>query len=293
MQIVIGTRGSKLALAQADAVRKRLEVAYPDDTFVLKVIKTTGDRIADKPLNQIGDKGLFVKEIERELLCGSIQMAVHSMKDMPSELPRGLCFANFWEREDPRDVLILRSAESLDRLPAHAVIGTGSRRRAYQLLMLRPDLNIVDIRGNVDTRLKKLESLHMDGIVLAAAGLHRLGKEDVITQYLEPEQMVPAVAQGTLAIEVRGDEKALLDKLNRLSDANTQRCTETERSFLKEVGGDCHLPVGAYASVLPNGKIQLQTVYGDAEGRRIRKASVTGDKPSDIAQEAVKIIRGA
>lgn len=293
MQIVIGTRGSKLALAQADAVRKRLEEAYPDDTFVLKVIQTTGDRITDKPLNQIGDKGLFVKEIERELLCGSIQMAVHSMKDMPSELPEGLCFADSWEREDPRDVLILRGAESLDRLPAHATIGTGSRRRAYQLLMLRPDLNIVHIRGNVDTRLKKLESLQMDGIVLAAAGLHRLGKGDVITQYLEPEQMVPAVAQGTLAIEVRGDEKALLDKLNRLSDVNTQRCTETERSFLKEVGGDCNLPVGAYANVLPNGQIQLQAVYGDAEGSLIRKASVTGDIPADIAKEAVKIIRGA
>ena len=182
MHYKIGTRGSKLALVQAEFVRDCLQEHYPQDCFELKIIKTKGDKIQNKALSAIGDKGLFVKEIEQELLSGEIHLAVHSMKDMPGELPDGLCFAKAWKREDPRDVLVLREAKSLQELPKHAVIGTGSKRRAYQLLAIRPDIEIVDIRGNVDTRLAKMEAQKLDGIVLAAAGLKRLHREDVITE---------------------------------------------------------------------------------------------------------------
>lgn len=288
MQIIIGTRGSKLALAQAEYVKKRLQEAYPQDRFDMKIIKTKGDRIQDKALCRIGDKGLFVKEIEKELLSGEIQMAVHSMKDMPSELPEGLCFARSWQREDPRDVLVLREAKSLDELREGALIGTGSKRRAFQLLKLRSDLQIVDIRGNVDTRLKKMEQQKLDGIVLAAAGLIRLGRTGVITQYLEPEQMIPATAQGTLAIETREDQKELLEKLNRLSDDGAERITKAERAFLQGIGGDCHLPIGAYARTLPDGKIELLAIFGNSDGTRLSTCKTVGENPLDVAMEAVK-----
>ena len=186
MNVIIGTRGSKLALAQAEYVKNRLQKHYPQNSYELKIISTKGDREQKKALDQIGDKGLFVREIEQELLDGTISLAVHSMKDMPAEQPSGLVFAHAWKREDPRDVLILREAVSLEELPQHAVIGTGSRRRAFQLLQLRKDLRITGIRGNVDTRIKKMQEEQLDGIVLAAAGLHRLGRTSLITQYFEP-----------------------------------------------------------------------------------------------------------
>jgi len=181
MNVIIGTRGSKLALAQAEYVKNRLQKHYPQNSYELKIISTKGDREQKKALDQIGDKGLFVREIEQELLDGTISLAVHSMKDMPAEQPSGLVFAHAWKREDPRDVLILREAVSLEKLPQHAVIGTGSRRRAFQLLQLRKDLRITGIRGNVDTRIKKMQEEQLDGIVLAAAGLHRLGGTSLIT----------------------------------------------------------------------------------------------------------------
>lgn len=183
MNVIIGTRGSKLALAQAEYVKNRLQKHYPQNSYELKIISTKGDREQKKALDQIGDKGLFVREIEQELLDGTISLAVHSMKDMPAEQPSGLVFAHAWKREDPRDVLILREAVSLEKLPQHAVIGTGSRRRAFQLLQLRKDLRITGIRGNVDTRIKKMQEEQLDGIVLAAAGLHRLGRTSLITQW--------------------------------------------------------------------------------------------------------------
>ena len=196
MNYRIGTRGSKLALAQAEYVRDRLAEAYREDTFEIRVIKTKGDRVLDKPLHEIGDKGLFVREIEEQLLDGEVDLGVHSMKDMPSYPADGLKFTKAWKREDARDVLILRRAKTLEELPFGAVIGTGSRRREFQLKKLRPDINVINIRGNVDTRLRKMEEEKLDGIVLAAAGLHRLGMQEKITCYLETEQMIPAPAQG-------------------------------------------------------------------------------------------------
>lgn len=288
MQITIGTRGSKLALVQAEYVQQRLQERYPEHDFVLKIIKTKGDRIQDRALSAIGDKGLFVKEIERALLDGEIQLAVHSMKDMPGDIPDGLCFADAWEREDPRDVLILREAKSLDELPEHAIIGTGSKRRAYQLLVLRPDLCIVDIRGNVDTRLAKMREQKLDGIVLAAAGLKRLHMESVITQYLSTEEMIPAAAQGTLAIELCSCDRELLSMVNAFSNVRAQLVAQTEREFLQQIGGDCHLPIGAYASILEDGRIRLQTLYGDAEGMHIAVCDCVGTNPRQLAKEAVE-----
>jgi hydroxymethylbilane synthase len=288
MKIVIGTRGSKLALAQANHVMERLQAAYREDVFSLQIIQTKGDRITNMPLEQIGDKGLFVREIEAQLISGEIQMAVHSMKDMPAELPEDLCFAKVWEREDPRDVLVLRDKKSLEELPQGAVIGTGSKRRAYQLLQLRPDLKIVGIRGNVDTRLRKMEEQQMDGIVLAAAGLHRLGRREVITQYLEPEKMIPAVAQGTLALELRKDNTKLLQMLNALSDEKTQLVTEAERAFLQGIGGDCHMPIGAYGRMMQDGKLELMVVCGKEDGSELKKCIVLGDDPRQIATDAVR-----
>ena len=237
MKYTIGTRGSKLALAQAEYVRDRLAQAYPEEEFELQIIKTKGDLVLDKPLHEIGDKGVFVKEIEEKIWSGEVQIGVHSMKDMPSHPAPGLLFAKAWKREDPRDALILREKERLEDLPKGAAIGTGSRRREFQIKRLRPDLRVVNIRGNVDTRLCKMEEEKLDGIILAAAGLRRLGMEERITLYLEPEEMIPAPAQGILALEIREGETELLKLLDALSDEETEQAAAAERGFLREIGG--------------------------------------------------------
>ena len=291
MKYTIGTRGSKLALAQAEFVRGRLSQAYPEDKFELQIIKTKGDRILDKPLHEIGDKGVFVKEIEEKILSGEVQIGVHSMKDMPSRPASGLMFAKAWKREDPRDVLILREKERLEDLPEGAVIGTGSRRREYQIKHLRPDLRVVNIRGNVDTRLRKMEEEKMDGIILAAAGLRRLGMEGRITRYLEPEEMIPAPAQGILALEIREGDTELLELLDALSDEDTEQAAEAERGFLLEIGGDCHIPSGALCRKEPGGPCQLDVMFGNASGTRLAYASVRGNAPEQLAKEAAFRIR--
>lgn len=286
MQVVIGTRGSLLALAQAKYVQKKLAQAYPEDEFTIKIIQTKGDRIKDRALSEIGGKGIFVREIEKELLAHTIHMAVHSMKDMPLELPEGLCFANAWEREDARDVLILREAECLQDLKPDAVIGTGSMRRAYQLHALRLDIKTVNIRGNIETRLEKMQSEKMDGIVLAAAGLKRLKKENLITQYLDIAQLVPAAAQGQLAIEMRTDSTKLLNAVNALSDMNAQRAAVAERLFLQKTGGGCHRPVGAYARILQNNKIELSVFYASTDGTITARCKAAGETPEVVAELA-------
>lgn len=267
MHYVIGTRGSKLALAQTEYVKKRLEEYYKNDTFEIKVIRTTGDKNKTQALESIGSKGIFTDEIEKQLLEGDIDFAVHSMKDMPGEIDERLTFSKTWDREDPRDVLVLKDAESLLKLPEGAVIGTGSKRRAYQLKKLRPDINVVNIRGNVDTRIKKLMNPEegLDGIVIAAAGLKRLGREDEITQFLSPEEMIPAPAQGILAIETRKDNTALLDKLNALANEEVNYAAKLEREFLTLTGGDCHYPIGAYYDC--NGT--FYALFGRQDGSRI------------------------
>lgn len=292
MHYKIGTRGSKLALAQSEYVRKRLEESFPEDTFELVIISTTGDKITDRPLAAIGNKGLFVREIEEELLSGEINMAVHSMKDMPGEMPAGLTFAKAWKREDCRDVLVLKSADSFEALPAGAILGTGSLRRACQLAMIRQDIQFTAIRGNVDTRINKLhdEEQRLDGIVLAAAGMKRLGRENEITQYLDPEMVIPAPAQGVLAIEVLEEDKELLEKINSLSDYNSDREAKAERTFLMAAGGGCHMPVGAYCSTKDNGDLHMTALYGNEDCTRLLRIEVTGTEPEAVGHEAARML---
>lgn len=290
MEYIIGTRGSKLALTQTEYVRSILENAYPEHSFVLKVIKTKGDLIQDRPLNQIGDKGLFVTEIENEILDGLVHIGVHSMKDMPAEPAEGLCFTKAWKREDPRDVLILREKKNLSELPCGAVIGTGSLRRQIQLKKIRPDIVTIDIRGNVDTRLRKMEEQKLDGIVLAAAGLHRLGMSNIITQYLEPAEMISAPAQGILALEIRKDNEELLKMLNALSDEQSQKAATAERSFLQLINGSCHVPVGAVCNCHGD-SLNLYTIFGTEDGSQVAFAEASGTDPIAIAREAAKEIR--
>lgn len=302
MKIIIGTRGSKLALIQTHYVEGILKKAYPKIETEIKVIKTKGDRIQDKPLHEIQDKGLFVTEIEEQILRGEIHLGVHSMKDMPSKPAEGLLFAKSWKREDPRDVLILREAAELSKLRRGAVIGTGSKRRAFQLLKLRPDIKIVNIRGNVDTRLRKMEEQKLDGIVLAAAGIHRMGLQEKITQYLEPEEMIPAPAQGILALEIRKENQELLEILNTLGDTSSDETGRGERKFLQEIGGDCHVPVGAYCRKIArksiadekqqeDNRFQVDAVYGKKEGASLVYGTGVGETPEEAAVLAAKEIR--
>ena len=244
MKVVVGTRGSKLALTQTNWVIDQLKERNPQVEFEVKIIKTKGDLIQHLSLDKIGDKGLFVKEIEQQLLDKEIDIAVHSMKDMPSTLPAGLRFAGTPEREDPRDVLILKEGyKNIDDLPRGAKIGTGSKRRKYQLLKYRPDLEIVPIRGNIDTRIQKIKDENLDGIVLAAAGMIRAGMTEQISYYFPVDLMVPAPAQGALAIEIRENDLEIESLVNSIKDEVTQVRVAAERGFLIGVNGSCHVPM--------------------------------------------------
>lgn len=268
MKYKIGTRGSKLALRQTEIVIEKFKELYPEDNFDIEIITTTGDKNTSVAIDKLGGRGVFVDEIEKALIENRIQLAVHSMKDMPVEIDNRLIFAKAMKREDPRDVLILREAHGLDDLRYGAIIATCSKRRAFQLLKIRPDIEIVDIRGNIDTRLRKMnepmsDGRHMDGMILAAAGIKRLNLQDKISHYFSPEDMVPSPCQGILAVELRADNKELLEKLNRLSDENTQRAAVAERDFLRRTGGNCHLPVGAYLDTDNN---IFYSLFGNEDG---------------------------
>lgn len=293
MKVVVGTRGSKLALTQTNWVIEALRRQYPHITFETKIIKTKGDLIQNKPLDKIGDKGLFTKEIEIELLNGDIDFAVHSMKDMPSQLPEGLEFAVSPRREDARDALILKPGyESLDDLPQGAVIATGSKRRKYQLLAYRPDLKIVPIRGNVDTRLRKMEEQELDGVVLAASGLHRLGLNKKITCYLPSSIMLPAPAQGILAIEVRKDDVRIKDLIKVLEDPITTIQMTAERAFMDAINGGCHMPIGAYCEVVGS-ELRMLGLFGDEEGNKLVVKELSGPvgTEKELGEELARVLR--
>ena len=245
-KLVIGTRGSQLALWQAHFVKNRLERHSPALEVSLKIIKTTGDTIQNRSLVGLG-KGIFTKEIENALLTGDIDLAVHSLKDLPTELPEGLCIAAIPTREDPRDVLVTATGVPLAELPEGARIGTTSPRRKAQLLYTRPDLRVVDVRGNVDTRLRKLQETDLDGIILAAAGIKRLLKPEIITQFFDTEQMVPAVGQGALGIEGREGDDRVAQLLLPLNDPSATAEVTAERAVLENLGGGCQVPIGAHA----------------------------------------------
>ena len=284
MKLVVGTRGSNLALVQTNWVVEQLKKNNPNIEFEIKIIKTKGDLIKDLPLDKIGDKGLFVKEIEKSLLDKEIDMAVHSMKDMPSSLPEGLKFASIPKREDPRDVLVLKEGyNDINDLPKGAKIGTGSKRRTYQLLKYRPDLEIVPIRGNIDTRIRKIEDENLDGIVLAAAGLNRAGLNHHISYHLPVDIMIPAPAQGALALEIREDDSNMEKIISHIKDEMTEIQVAAERGFLRGVNGSCHIPMGAYCEIKDN-KLNLSGLYGDEEGNKLVIKSITG-----AIEEAEKI----
>ena len=276
MKIVVGTRGSKLALVQTNWVVDELKKANPEIEFEVKIIKTKGDLVTHLPLHKIGDKGLFTKEIEQQLLDKEIDLAIHSMKDMPSYLPEGLKFAHSPRREDPRDALIFREGyKTLEDLPQGAKIGTGSKRRKYQLLKHRPDLEIVPIRGNIETRIKKIETENLDGVVLAASGLRRAGLEEKIDYYIPTDIMLPAPAQGILALEIREDDKETEKIIDSIKDDITKIQIDAERGFLIGVNGSCHIPMGAYCEI-EGEKITLTGLYGDGEGKKIVVQSQVG-----------------
>lgn len=289
MEYLIGTRGSKLALAQSELVCETLHRAYPMHTFTCKIISTKGDRNQSVALDQMDAKGIFVKEIETALYRKEIDLAVHSMKDMPAQLPKGLCFTKTLLREDARDVLLSCSGQPLEALPLHAVIATGSKRRKAQLLQLRPDLEIVGIRGNIDTRIKKMEEQHLDGIVLAAAGLHRLQLSHLITQTFNVSQIIPACGQGALAIEVREEDEDLRKMIDALADPRIDQEVRIERAFLAAVHGGCHAPVGANCQIT-NNEIIFHALYGNEQGSKVEHLCLHADiKEKDtLAQQAAK-----
>ena len=276
MKIRVGTRGSRLALAQTNHVIDAMKTKYEFLETEIVIIKTKGDQIQDVALDKIGDKGLFVTEIEKALLEGYIDMAVHSLKDMPGELTEGLLFVPEIFREDPRDVLIMSTEIlNLSDIPRGAVIGTGSKRRKYQILSLRPDLDIRDIRGNVDTRLEKMNRGDYDGIIIAQAGLNRLGITPAHCYVFSEAEMIPAPGQGILAIQIRENDQKLLQAL--LPMRCDQTCLEAlaERSFLKGIQGSCHNPIGAKA-IIENGNLSLIGLYGDEAGEKMIKRTKVG-----------------
>jgi hydroxymethylbilane synthase len=278
--LTIGTRGSPLALAQALDTRDRLMAAHPalaePGAIAIRIIKTTGDRVTDRALSSIGGKGLFTKEIEEALLDGSIDIAVHSMKDVPTELPEGLVIDCYLPREDPRDALFTRDGGGLDQLPAGAVIGTASLRRQAQLLHARPDLKVVPFRGNVETRLAKLRDGVVDATLLAVAGLNRLGLRSQITHILPVESMQPAVAQGAVGIERRLGDDRVAAFLAPLDHPATALRVTAERSLLAALDGNCRTPIAALADPTADG-LSLTALVIQPDGSRRHEASIAGD----------------
>ena len=277
--IKIGTRGSQLALWQANWVKDQIATHFPETRVEIIKIKTTGDRIVDRPLAMVGGKGLFVKEIERALLDDEIDMAVHSMKDMPGELPPGLCIGAIPMREDPRDVLVSRNNLPLTDLPRGGIIGTSSLRRASQIRHARPDLVISSIRGNLGTRLSKLDTGEFDAIVLAAAGIIRLGMRERITQYLEPDTMLPAVGQGALCIETRTNDVNTAPFLAVLDHRNTRIPVLAERAFLRKLEGSCHIPVACFGTI-EGQEIVLTGLVASEDGAQLVKETSRGSVAS-------------
>ena len=283
----IGTRGSPLALAQAHETRRRLSAAFdlPEDAFEIVVIKTTGDRVLDRPLKEIGGKGLFTREIEDAMLKGEVDIAVHSMKDMPVDQPAGLVLDCYLPREDVRDAFISPSSGTLAELAAGTKVGTSSLRRKAQLLNRRPDLEVVEFRGNVQTRLKKLE----DGVAactfLAMAGLNRLGMSDIVSSAIAPEEMLPAVAQGAIGIERRGDDSRAASMLEAIHDTPTGQRLAAERAFLAALDGSCETPIAGLAE-LNGGQLRLR-----GEILRTDGSEALSDERSGTIEDAVEMGR--
>ncbi len=273
--LTIGTRQSLLALWQSNYIAACLRKQYPNCEVTLKKIVTKGDKILDVPLAQIGGKGLFTKEIEEEILDGTVDLAVHSLKDMPTVLPEGLCLTAITERANVGDAFVSNKYNSFEELPQGAILGTSSLRRKAQLLAARPDLKIIDLRGNVDTRLRKLDEGQYDAIILAAAGLERLGHKDRIKEVIPPTVCLPAVGQGALAIECRSNDPEVQEMLDFLNHIPTRIATSAERAFLGLVEGGCQVPIGVHADV-ENDEIKIEAIIASLDGQTILRQTTSG-----------------
>ncbi len=274
-EIRIGTRASALALWQAEWVKSELEKKYPGLTVSLTKIKTTGDKILDVPLAKVGGKGLFVKEIEEAMLRAEIDIAVHSMKDVPTFFPDGLHLSCITKREDARDALLSRNKVAFKDLPKGAKVGTSSLRRQAQLMNVRPDFVIEQLRGNVDTRLRKLKEGQYDAIILAAAGVRRLGLAENVTEYIEPEISLPAIGQGALGIECRVDDRELNDMIAFFNHSDTRVCVTGERALLRRLEGGCQVPIACYGRI-KNNNLSLEGLVASVDGKQIIKESLEG-----------------
>lgn len=269
-KIKIGTRASRLALWQAQFVASELKKFSPELEIELVKVRTTGDKILDAPLAKIGGKGLFTKELELQMAASAIDLAVHSLKDMPTELPEGFKIAAITKRAQPFDAFVSNKFSTFDALPKNSVVGTSSLRRAAQILSLRPDLQIKNLRGNVETRLKKLDAGNFDAIILSAAGLERLGYSSRINELLT--EIIPAAGQGALAIETRAEDEQIFSLVQKLNDAETFEAVKVEREFLTEVGGSCQIPVGVFATI-DGGQIKLRALIASTDGKKVIKTS--------------------
>jgi hydroxymethylbilane synthase len=295
-ELRIGTRGSSLALFQANWVKEKLVQIHPHLKVTLIKIKTTGDKIQDAPLAKIGGKGLFVKEIEEALIQKKIDLAVHSVKDVPTELPAGLHLSAITKREDPRDVFISKDDKGLKDLPQKAKIGTSSLRRQAQLLHFRDDFELVPLRGNLDTRLKKLKTMNLDGIVLAFAGVKRMGLEERITEIIPTEISLPAIGQGALGIETRREDDEVEGRTQILNDPASSIAISAERAFLKRLGGGCQVPVAAFGRTV-GAILQIDGMVGTIDGKRLIRHHVEGSieeaESLGIQLAEVLLIKGA
>lgn len=298
--LVIGSRGSKLALWQAEQAKARLLVLNPEIDIRIEIVKTTGDVKTD-PLSVIGGKGVFTKELEDALLDRRIDLAVHSLKDLPTVLPDGLTISAICKRDDPRDALVVRDdlkgrTGSILNLPENAVVGTSSQRRVAQLKSLRSDVVVKDIRGNVDTRLKKLDEGQYDALILASAGLRRLELDDRINAVISPAEMVPAVGQGAIAIETRADDEFVVETTGALDHHETRLCCLAERAFLRALGGGCQFPIAGHA-VIENHELELDGLVATPDGTRILRDQLSGpaDNMGEIGSSLAQqlIARGA
>ena len=276
--LIFATRPSSLARWQTGYIIENLQSHWENLICEERVITTRGDRVIDVSLPEIGGKGLFTYELEQALLDGRVHAAVHSLKDLPTDDPPGLILGAISRRADPRDVLICPAGKTLDELPAGSIVGTDSNRRRAQLLAYRPDLHVEPIRGNIDTRIRKTREGKYDAVILAAAGVNRLGIQEYITQYLPLEIMLPAPGQGALAVQCRSDDEETLHLLNAIDHSDTRLAVSAERAFLSALGGGCSLPVGALAQV-EGSEITLQGLIGAPDGSRIMRLSVSGNDP--------------
>ena len=291
MNLKIGTRGSKLALTQTNFVADKIKKLMPEADMEICVIKTSGDIMQDVSLLTIGGQGVFVKEIEKALLSKKIDLAVHSMKDVPGETPEELIFAAILPREDVRDVLVARNNIKMEFMPKGAKIGTGSQRRGAQIKAMLPDVNIVPLRGNIDTRLKKIETENLTGVILAAAGMKRMGLAERITQFLPVETMLPAVGQGALGLQIRKADVDLAKTCAGLNDATTATEVTAERSFLRALGGGCRLPIAALGK-LEKDRLLLEGMLAAPNGTTVIRDKVSGAKEEaeELGKKLAEII---